>query len=47
MALSRRRAVNGGGMEHFINLTTGGPVVVDVEDERIVRLRPLELTEED
>lgn len=33
--------------ERFTNLTTGGPVFVDVEDGKIVRITPLKLDEND
>lgn len=34
-------------IERFTNGTTGGPVFVDVEDGKIVRMYPMELTNED
>ena len=36
-----------GQVERLTNCTTGGPVFVDVEDGRIVRLTPIELGEDD
>ena len=36
-----------GQVTRLTNGTTGGPVFVDVEDGRIVRLTPIELAEED
>ena len=34
-------------MERYTNSTTGGPVYVDVEDGKIVRITPMELTQDD
>jgi anaerobic selenocysteine-containing dehydrogenase len=36
-----------GQVTRLTNCTTGGPVFVDVEDGRIVRLTPIELADED
>jgi hypothetical protein len=37
----------GEGVRRLTNLTTGGPVHVDVEDGRIRRILPLQLDESD
>ncbi len=36
-----------GEVERLTNCTTGGPVFVDVEDGKIVRITPIELDETD
>ena len=37
----------GGGMTRYCNMTNGGPVFVYVKDGKIVRMTPIDLTEED
>ena len=36
-----------GKLKRYTNSTTGGPVYVDVKDGKIVRITPMELTDED
>ena len=36
-----------GEVHRLTNATTGGPVFVDVEDGKIVRMYPMDLTEDD
>jgi len=43
----QRRSGKHGQVERLTKLQTGGPVFVDVEDGRIVRLTPIELGEDD
>ena len=36
-----------GEVRRFTNLTTGGPVYVDVQDDKILRIIPLQLDDSD
>ncbi len=36
-----------GGITRYCNMTNGGPVFVDVKDGKILRMTPIDLTEED
>ena len=44
---TRERGMTMGATRRYTNLTTGGPVHVDVEDGKIVRIIPLQLDETD